>query len=67
MIAEFRAAQIDLDARRHFTPEKQAVVETRHMIEEALASTAGPSPALRSASTASSFKTAADVGFVEVG
>lgn len=67
MIAEFRAVQLDLDARRHFTPEKHPIVETRSYIDDIVSPAAGPSPELRSIRSASSLIAAAETGSVEVG
>jgi hypothetical protein len=65
MIAELRATQADVDARRHFTADKKPITDARAVIDEWLA----PAPSLDETVTqsATSLRTAAESGYIEVG
>jgi hypothetical protein len=69
MVAEMRALHIDVDSRRHFTPEKSVIADARSVIEDWLAPAAEPyiDAELRSAHSATALSQAADTGFIEVG
>lgn len=66
MVAEWRATQADVEARRHFTPEKEPIVDARGVIDGWIA------PALesletRAARSTTSLSKAAQIGLIEVG
>jgi len=65
MVAEMRAMQADYDSRRHFTEPKKPIKDTRTIIEEFTAP--APEPEIRQAVSATSFRLAAQDGFIEVG
>jgi hypothetical protein len=67
MVGELRAKQVDINARRHFTPEKEPIRDTREVIEEWV-NPAPPRPVHEVATaTASSMRSAAESGLIEVG
>jgi hypothetical protein len=67
MIDELRAKQSEVDARRHFTKEKEPITDVRAVIDEWVNPPPPMSPEELAAHSASSLRTAAKSGFIEVG
>jgi hypothetical protein len=67
MIDEMRAARFELDARRHFTAERQPIEMTRDIIAEWTGAQPEPSEDVIAAKTAMSLYRAASQGLIEVG
>lgn len=65
MIAEYRALQADIDARRHFTEEKQPIMHARAVIADWLKP--DPTPQETAVHSAMNLRTAAESGVIEVG
>lgn len=64
MIAEMRAERSDIDSRRHFTAEKDPIVDSRRLIDQ-LMTLADEDPEVITAHTATSLRIAGSD--VEVG
>lgn len=67
MVDEMRAVRFELDARRHFTAERQPIELTRDVIAEWTGNAPEPSAQLRTHQTAMSLHRAASQGLIEVG
>lgn len=67
MIDEMRAVRFELDARRHFTPEKQPIEMTRDLVAKWTGNAPERTSEQAAAESALSLRHAASQGLIEVG
>lgn len=67
MVAEMRAERLELDNRRHFTPEKKPIELVRHQLAGWTELKPARDPEVAVARTATSFTAAAGDDLFEVG
>jgi hypothetical protein len=67
MVAELRAKQAEVDARRHFTKEGQPIDDVRSMLAEWTEPAPERDLEQVALTTAGNMRSAAESGFIEVG
>jgi hypothetical protein len=67
MVDEMRAARFELDARRHFTEERQPIELARDLIAKHTEPAVAESPAALAVQNAMALRRAADANLIEVG
>jgi hypothetical protein len=67
MVAEMRAARFELDARRHFTEERQPIELARDLIAKHTEPFIAESPAVLATRNAMNLRRAANADLIEVG